>query len=202
MEPKLTLYLDLDRTLFMTDRIKPLLAEACERLYGIPPAKLQQEQPVYSVRVGDQYFYRFFEQLEHYGIARNRAIRELRQAFAGLDFLYADARKLLAYLSLHHWSATVLSLGDQDFQVFKYSLVPELQTLPIVCTEKLKDEYFRSHVPEKALIVDDHKVENLPATCQGVLLDRIQRKLLHRQADGYLVISDLTRVEELLRAYA
>jgi len=200
MQPKVTLYLDLDRTLFITDRVNELLDEACERLYGILPTKRRQDQPAYSTRVGDQHFYRFFDQLEQYGVARDRAVRELRQAFAGLDFLYPDARKLLAYLSLHQWPTVVLSLGDQDFQTFKYSLVPELQRLPIICTEALKGEYFRGHT-ETALIVDDRKIAGLPETCQGVLIDRTEHKLMHRQTDGYLVISDLTRVEELLRAY-
>lgn len=192
------LYLDLDHTLFNTDQANLRFGQVVEALFGITPAQLAHNQTAFSVQVGGgQHFYRFFAQLASIGIAIDRAKQQMHQALMNEDFLYPDARYLLSYLEKHNVSAKVLSLGDPDFQSFKYSLVPELQQYPFICVQALKGEYFQAHASEPAMIVDDMHIAALPEGCRGVLIDRTQAIRLQQQ-DDYCSINSLTVVKDLL----
>ena len=191
------LYLDLDRTLFMTEKAKQVFGDACKQLFGLDTKQLIEESTAFRVTVGDQHFYRFFDQLAGQGIAPSRAKKELAQALKGQDFLYPDARELLSYLDEKRIMPTILTLGDHDYQTFKASLVPELAARPIVTVEQPKAIFLQT-VTTAALIVDDHRVVDLAGRHRLVLIDREQSEPFLERDEGYTSINSLALVKYFL----
>ncbi|HEV2413034.1 MAG TPA: hypothetical protein VGS28_04520 [Candidatus Saccharimonadales bacterium] len=201
------LYLDLDRTLYMTDRALKLVAEECEKLWrdkGITAQRLIQEAPRYysSEDPNALRTHEFFRQMLAYGVDLRTEGGRLRDSLSKYDLLFPDARDLLDYVdTLNDLEVKIITFGEEDFQKFKLSLLPRLAKYPVIITMGEKATYIRRHEKKTpSLIVDDKTNPSLPAWCEGVLLDRTgntSSKDLDQES-GELVVNGLDAIKSLI----
>lgn len=195
------MYLDLDRTLYDTNRAAGLIRAALERGFsdkGITAQLLADEQEQFHQYHGEWYFYDFFSHMAAHNLDEQTIKSYLQEQLSSEDLLYPDAKDLLGSLESRRDDVLVLTFGDKRYQEFKYSLVPQLQQFRLVCIQSSKGNYIRTQVKRPSLIVDDKQILDLPSDCQGVLVDRT-REAAFEQADGYWLINDLSVVKELVR---
>jgi hypothetical protein len=175
------LLLDLDRTLFDTNRSFDYIliaAEACFGNRGISAKKMRDEYKNFYTSDDPTALrtYDFFEHLKSYGFAvTNDDIRVLRERVMNQgDLLFPDAHELLKYLETRpDLKVTILSFGVPQFQIFKCSLTPELEKYHMDCIFEEKGPFIkRTYEAEPSLIVDDKVIDDLPEWCRGVLLNR------------------------------
>ncbi|MGH7196282.1 MAG: hypothetical protein ACREGJ_00765 [Candidatus Saccharimonadales bacterium] len=168
-------YLDLDRTLFDTERFVLELFKVAGRIYrekGVRRMRLLTDLPHQIRYVGDLSYYPFFDHLAEYGVDTQEAKKLLYEALKDNDFLYKDAHELLDWLESHGIQPHILTFGDKDYQSFKISLAPRLQNLPVTIVQESKGAFLARQACESAILVDDKLVTDLPEWCTGALLTR------------------------------
>lgn len=128
------LYLDLDRTVFDTDRAILLWDELAKHYDLIPEACVMDRDSYYSWPVPGTYYHDLSRQLEAYGIFPEEAYELLRRsplADGRLQLPYtAQLVETLAPLT----EMTVLTFGADDYQRLKADLCPALKNIPVVTT--------------------------------------------------------------------
>lgn len=191
------IYVDLDRTLFDTDRAGLALKVAAQELYGLDAQQLAREESRFYVHVGNQYFYRFFDHLAARDVEPAKAAGELLEVLKGQDFLYPDAHEFVAHLRLNGYNSSILSFGDPAYQGFKYRLAPALANLPFICVDTPKGEYVRKHGQADSVIIDDKHVGAVPDACRAIQLMRGHHQPVSR-ADGRYIINDLRLAKGLI----
>lgn len=193
-------YLDLDRTLFDTERAKSAIYRALEDTYGIAADRLVQERAEHYVHPHDDetYYYPLFKHLEStYEIDPDEAASCLEEQLRGQDFLYPDAVPLLDDLEERGIRTSILTFGDVPYQQFKVALCEELFGMSALVTTKPKGKHIGQAPSQRSLIVDDKRVADLPKRCQGIQLDR-RSEIPAYNAGDYLVVNGLHAVSQLL----
>lgn len=127
-------YLDLDRTIFDTDKASMLWHELAKHYDLIPEACHADRERFYVWPVPGTYYHDMSAQLEAYGIYPPEAFEILRcspLADGRLQLPYTDqlihALRPLADL-------VVLTFGADDYQHLKAALCPALNGIPVITT--------------------------------------------------------------------
>lgn len=189
------IYLDLDRTLLDTPRFSQAVITAFEQEYRVPAKEFQEQMPQFYVRHADMQYYDFYGHVRMLGHDPHEVTERLMPLLAGSDFLYPDVRPLLARLARTSVQVSVLSYGPEDYQGFKYSLLPELHGLPFVATLRFKQEYLAEQPQLPSLLVDDKAVRPLPEWCSQFLIDRTAGSLKSHEGERLWRINSLDVVE-------
>jgi hypothetical protein len=196
------LYLDLDRTLFDTpefmERIMTIMATQIGGSMTAPNL-LEEALSRYRILAAGQYTYQFFTHMAAYGFDQVKLEAFLREQLQGDDFLYPDAHGLLDYVDEQKIPVTILTFGDTLYQCFKASLVDRLKNYERACVLIEKPQYLAEHADRPSMLVDDKifQVNQLPAHCTGVLINRMQKDRLVMH-DGYYQVNTLEAVKGLL----
>lgn len=162
-----TFYLDLDRTLFRTEKVDELFAA----IAGFYPDTSQvsdayeQRQQYYVVPFatdGDTrtYYHDTVAQLEAMGI-------DAAEAFASIQPLLGDGRfeydGLPAFISLlrKRGEVKVLTFGEDRYQRAKAALCPSLANVEVITILVPKAQWLNTHASAGDWIVDDRILEGL-----------------------------------------
>ncbi len=179
---KSTFYLDLDRTLFHTDRIADLFP-VLERLYPENTA-LQNgfaSREKYFVfphlKDGDvkTYYYDLARQLREAGLDLDKAFTALHGELGDGRFEYEGARELVEALQTRG-EVKVLTYGEDVYQKFKASLCPSLAGLEVITTVEPKVEYLNEHCAAGDWIVDDKIINGLAVGIRAVHIQHEQAR--------------------------
>ena len=171
--PEPALLLDLDRTLFDTDRYTNALLQAIAPQLGMTAATLTAEVPTEYVvsPLGGGSYYDMTRHLSRHGLA----FSDIEQCAMGLpdDFLFPDAIRLLRALSASSRDAQVLTHGEQKTQELKLVVCQPLGSLAAHVTLTPKGVFIAEHWPEtKGMIIDDKDIADLPEGWMGVRINR------------------------------
>jgi hypothetical protein len=192
------IYLDLDRTLLDTPRFSDAIITAFERAYHVAANDFQAQMPQFYVHHGDMQYYDFYGHVAMLGHDPQEVTERLRPVLSGQDFLYPDARALIMALADAPAQASVLSYGPENYQSYKFSLLPELHHLPFVATLQFKQDYLVDQPHVSSLLVDDKIVAPLPAWCSQFLIDRSAAAPKSEESERLWRINSLAAVESAL----
>lgn len=180
---KPTFYIDLDRTLFHTDRIAELFP-VLERLYPENTAlrngfaSREQYFVFPHVKDGDTktYYYDLARQLREAGLDLDKTFDALRTELGDGRFEYEGARELMRALRTYG-SVKILTYGEDVYQKFKASLCPSLRGLEVITTVKPKVEYLNDCCVAGDWIVDDKIIDGLALGIRAVHIQHDRMKL-------------------------
>jgi len=164
---KPTFYLDLDRTLFHTERIGELFA-VLERIYPDNAAlrggyERREEYFVFPhLDDGDTktYYYDLAGQLRAAGLDVESTFGMLRAELGDGRFEYDGAEELVESLRAQG-VVKVLTYGEDVYQKFKASLCPSLKGLEVITTVEPKVDYLNEHAAAGDWIIDDKVINGL-----------------------------------------
>jgi FMN phosphatase YigB (HAD superfamily) len=185
--------LDLDRTLFNTDRFANDLIALLSKQFGIDAAAYRQEMGQYFDPVTEAYdFYR------HATTATGASPGELNTAIqAGLpsqSYVYEDVAPWLAHHQQAGMEIVVMTTGHRSFQQLKLDYSPELAKLPHIITPHNKGAVLKQYLANtqsaselpltqynRVILVDDN-----PITFEGLgRTSRIAAYQLARLTERY-----------------
>ena len=160
-------YVDLDRTVFRTERVKELFA-AIERLYPDNRAVKDgyKKRATYYVfahkEEGDTttYYHDIVAWLRDAGLDYREVFARLHNSFNDGRFEYPGAARFIHQLR-SMGTVKVLTYGEDIYQRFKASLCPSLQGVEIITLIASKAEYLNSHAGPGDWIIDDKRLDGL-----------------------------------------
>jgi FMN phosphatase YigB (HAD superfamily) len=164
-------FLDLDRTLFDTDRAKPIIYEAIQEAYDIDADALRFDRRRHYVYPSgdDTYYYPLFAHLhKDHAIDPDEAAGKLGDALEGHDFLFEDAHLFLDELDAAEAPASILTFGDDAYQEFKVSLCPRLSDYDVTVTRESKGLHIATTTEAPSVMIDDKRIHSL-AHATGLL---------------------------------
>lgn len=159
------IYIDLDRTLFNTDKFKVSAWQWIEVNYKNIDAELETERlGKFMKHTGDMHMYDFFAHVSEVLKLDNEAMsslkNNLRSSMRETDLLLAGAAQALTILK-ELGDCHILSFGEEHYQIFKARCVPALDNLPVTIVQEPKGDYLRrAGVDERCLLIDDKLVHN------------------------------------------
>lgn len=159
----LTVFLDLDRTLFNTTAFGlekwRFLGDTYPQIDG---QREHANQHNFYVQDGDSYAYDFATHLEALNLKVDEVYMALLQSeIADGRLEYAGVSDLVAWIR-RHGEVRVLTYGIDDYQRLKASLCPSLEGVEVITTLRPKGEYLADK--GRAWLVDDKPIGNqLPA---------------------------------------
>lgn len=193
------LLVDFDRTLFDTSRfVEAWWRRAAER-YHIDIARELGRMEEYFNYVGQWRSYDFYRHVGELGLTVpvEQLLDTVRRDLATQDFTYDDAKYV--FQLKEHRDVELVTFGNQPYQTYKISFVPELKAWTKHITEVDKADYLRVKFGDRPLaLVDDKDLQaELPANVDFVRLNRSQAEPVVKR--GKLVaISGLNHLEEVL----
>lgn len=172
-----TFYLDLDRTLFRTERAHELL-DVVQEAY--PDNEEMQEghkkRPNFCVfphqdeANAKTYYYDFIAHLKAAGLNHGEVFERIRPALSDGRFEYEGVAKLIRELQALG-EVAILTYGEDIYQRYKASLCPSLEGLPITTVLEPKAQFLNEHAGTGDWMVDDKIIHGLES---GVRAIRIQ----------------------------
>jgi len=177
-----TFYVDLDRTIFHTERIGEVFS-ALEATYpdnvAIRDGYAAREQHyVFPHRDdGDEktYYYDLAGQLRGAGIAINEAFRALQARLGDGRFEYEGADTLVRALRARG-NVKVLTYGEDVYQRFKAALCPSLAGVEVITTLEPKAIYLNEHATANDWIIDDKIIVGLSNGMRAVHIQHDPQK--------------------------
>lgn len=170
-----TFYLDLDRTLFRTERVADLYA-AIERLYpentAIKDGYTKREgYYVYAHKDADDptYYHDIARQLQNAGLDAEEVFTRLRNTVGDGRFEYVGVRKLVQALQARG-RVVVLTYGEDLYQRGKARLCPSLEGVEIITLIGSKAEYLNEYAAPGDWIVDDKPLIGLKPGIRSILV--------------------------------
>lgn len=172
-----TFYVDLDRTLFITDRVGEIF-DAIERLY--PDNKHikggYERRRTYCVfprqLEGDDamYYHDIVAQLRDAGLDSNEVFTRLTDDICDGKFEYPGIAELIQTLQARG-EVKILTYGEDLYQRFKVSLCPSLAGIEVVSTVEPKTQYLNENASAGDWIIDDKLMTDIKP---GIRVVRIQ----------------------------
>jgi hypothetical protein len=160
-------YLDLDRTLFKTDKLREVW-EYIEAQYPMAVGAYDSRETFYYY-VDDLYYYDMGGHLASLGLEPQDVYADVAEAgFADGRFEYDGCHELIETLEKHGADIRILTFGADDFQRFKVSLCPSLQGLEVMTTLRSKAELL-DELEQECWLVDDKMLgDELPGNVSFV----------------------------------
>lgn len=161
-------YLDLDRTLFRTDKAAEIFA-MIEQLYpdnyharhGYAKRAEHYVYPQKSIGDETSYYHDVAQWLRDVGIDENEAFARLAVSdLADGRFEYPGVAELITQLQ-HYGEVKILTYGEDTYQRFKARLCPSLKGIEVVTTTQQKSVYLNAHGRPGDWIVDDKVIEGI-----------------------------------------
>jgi len=180
---KPTFYLDLDRTIFHTERVEdffPIL----ERLYpdntALHDGYARRKQYFVFPHLDDgdtkTYYYDLARQLREAGLNLDTAFAALRDELGDGRLEFEGAGALVRVLQAHG-VVKVLTYGEDVYQTFKASLCPALNGLEVITTLEPKAKYLNEHSVAGDWIVDDKIISGLTTGIRAIHIQHDVAKL-------------------------
>ena len=194
---KPTFYLDLDRTLFHTERIGELFP-VLERIYPDNAAlrggyERREEYFVFPhLDDGDTktYYYDLAGQLRAAGLDVGQAFAILRTELGDGRFEYDGVEELVEALRAQG-VVKILTYGEDVYQKFKASLCPSLEGLEVITTVEPKVDYLNEHAAAGDWIIDDKVINGLEPRVLAVYIqhDDLKRADAHslREVEDFVL---------------
>jgi len=157
--PKPTFYIDLDRTLFHTDKageIFAALASAYPDNARIAEGYDQRGEYYVFPHDGDDvtYYHDIVAQLREAGVDCAEAFSRIRPQLSDSRFEYPGAEHLMAVLQARG-TVKILTYGEDTYQRFKVELCPSLAGVEVIAIIESKTAYLNMHAGPKDWIIDD-----------------------------------------------
>lgn len=171
---KPTFYLDLDRTIFHTERVDQLFL-VLERLYPENAALRDgyARRAKYFVFPhlddGDEktYYYDLARQLSDAGLNLDEAFAALRTELGDGRLEFEGAFGLVQALK-GFGTVKILTYGEDAYQKFKASLCPSVAGLEVLTTVEPKVEYLNAHAETGDWVIDDKVISGLNPEVRAV----------------------------------
>ncbi|MBC7512055.1 hypothetical protein H7142_00125 [Candidatus Saccharibacteria bacterium] len=190
--PRPLLLIDLDRTLFDTDKFIVAIWDFAEVYYGISADKERARASNYYDHYGDMYDYKFFDHLQAVagsGYSRSEFIAAAAAKLSG-NFLYDDAT-----IEVIDLIDAIVTFGNRDYQTFKLLLCPQLASIERHFLLEPKGQYIRRIFAQPTLLVDDKHLDGeIHEPCVFVRIDRTSRIAKSNQG----IITSLSQVPALV----
>ena len=187
---KPTFYLDLDRTIFHTERIDEFFP-VIERIYPnnavLRNGYARREQ--YFVfphrKDGDEktYYYDLAQQLSDAGLNIDEVFGVLRKELGDGRFEYRGVDELIRTLRAHG-EVKILTYGEDVYQKFKASLCPSIAGIEVITTTKPKVDYLNLYAKPGDWIIDDKVIPGLKHGVDAVHIQHNDKNL----ADAHSLI--------------
>ena len=162
----MTVYLDLDRTLFRTDEFMGELWQVIAELYREPEYAEEATRLAnhYVPQSDGQPLYDLSTHLRALGLNPEMLYPQLVQSrLSEIDWLYDGAVQLIDWL-VDNTEVRILTYGAETFQRLKLALCPKLAGIPVTIIQSDKAEWLASQRAAGVLI--DDKAVAVPATMQ------------------------------------
>lgn len=171
---KPTFYLDLDRTIFHTERVEDFFP-VLERLYpdnlALRDGYARREQYFVFPHLDDgdtkTYYYDLARQLREAGLNLDTVFVALRAELGDGRLEFDGAQELVRALRACG-NVKVLTYGEDVYQTFKASLCPSLNGLEVITTLEPKARYLNEHSVAGDWIVDDKIISGLTTGIRAV----------------------------------
>lgn len=154
----MTVYLDLDRTLFRTPGFSKFFWEKLHTLYPeIDHVAAVADQETYYRTVGDLYFYDATTHLEDLGFDAEEVFARLETSELGDGrFEFDGANELVSALK-SRVDVQLLTFGEDRYQRFKATLCPSISGLSVATTLNAKANFFKN-LEGTHYLVDDKPI--------------------------------------------
>ncbi len=160
-------YVDLDRTLFRTDRVSELFA-AVERLYpdnDIIKGGYDKRAAYYVFahkEEGDEatYYHDIVAQLHDAGLDHTEVFARLREELGDGRFEYPGAKDFIRALQALG-EVKALTYGEDAYQRLKAVLCPSLEGVEVIAIIASKSDYLNRHAHTGDWIIDDKRLHGL-----------------------------------------
>lgn len=192
-------FVDLDRTLFDTDIFVASLWLILQKKYGVDAEAEKKRAPKFYTYDGDLYDYHFFDHLKQLNIGNDEAITlEMTLQLRNQFLLFNDVEEGLKVLD-ELGEFTILTFGNERYQKFKLSCVPELTRYPVVTVQQHKKHFFSHQYTDPSILIDDKDLGgSLPEQVEFYRIDRMQ-PLPVMDHKGYKSIRRLQNIKEALQ---
>ncbi|HET8690178.1 MAG TPA: hypothetical protein VFL81_01975 [Candidatus Saccharimonadales bacterium] len=193
------LLVDFDRTLFDTSRFAETWWRWAAERYAIDIARELGRMEEYFNYVGQWRSYDFYRHIGELDleVPVEQMLEQARHDLAGENFTYADARAVFKLKDERR--IELVTFGNQRYQAYKISFVSMLDDWVKHITEVDKADYLRAKFGERPLVLVDDKDlhRELAENVEFIRLNRAQDHPVE-QADGWVSINSLDRLEEVL----
>ncbi len=162
--------MDLDRTLFDTDKFVKVIWDFAERYYGIDAAAERGKAPDYFTYHNEMYDYRFFDHLRAATGKKYNKEQFVSAAKTGLPggYLYGDVTTAVIDLI-----DAIITFGNQEYQMLKLALCPGLKNIDSHYLLEPKGPYIARTFKQPSILIDDKRLEGeILAPCTFVRIDR------------------------------
>lgn len=180
--PSYNLVVDLDRTLFDTNRFTHDVAETLEAAFHINARHFIHDIPNHYLQTGANLrTYDLFAHTAHLALDADAVEHCLlstlpARATPPSGYMYPDAPGFISFLQAapEVQNLSILTYGDTRTQRIKFTLSQAvLGAIPSVITQSPKDVYLRTqHESGRGIIIDDKHIENLPPNFTHIFIDR------------------------------
>lgn len=175
-------YLDLDRTVFRTDKVGELFA-AIEHLYPRNDSikgGYNKRCDYYVFAHADQgddmtYYHDMVAQLRDAGLDATAVFARLRAELADGRFEYPDLAECVHTLQ-RYGTVKVLTYGEDKYQRLKAALCPSLEGIEVVTLIGPKAEYLATHAASGDWIIDDKRLANMPKGVGAVYIQHNEQE--------------------------
>lgn len=198
-------YLDLDRTLFQTDRIGEVWVYLAQQYPGIIDPKYERQRAeLFYEWCNDLYCYDMSSQLRQIGLIPEDIYHEvIASPLADGRLEYTDCSSLVNFLKTVS-DLAILTYGRDDYQRFKAALCPSLAGIPIETTLETKAEVLKRTAVHgiEVWLVDDKPIgSELPASIRFIQVNLEARSGDNGKAadNSRPVCSTLREVEDYFR---
>lgn len=192
-------FLDLDRTLFRTERWQLIADEVSKRFLGEESGqKLLAQQKKYQIYPDKdhptRYYHDFIQQLIDNGLDPEVVFETLtHSSLADGRFEYEGTAAFITWLQ-QYGTTTILTYGNDRYQRFKVALCPSLKDIPIITTLGEKSKYLSS-TTGGTWMIDDKFVEGLSSNTHFIRIDHT--RVLPRK-EPYPVCYSFEEIEEVI----
>lgn len=194
------IFVDLDRTLFDTDRFYAEVWRVLGERHGFDgdAAQKRVKEFYYEVRAGYHYDYGFHNHLAAYipQVSVPQAMAEVYDALKNTSFLYDDATELFGWQP--SYDVHVLTFGETDRQQFKLRFCELLAPLPTHIILEPKAQFIAANFPNRhGLLIDDKIEGDLPPYIKQIHIDRQSGVAISRKS-AIILVNSLKQVTPLL----
>ena len=166
----LTVFLDLDRTLFRTSDLDEAEWGLLGRQFGIDSEAELARRTDFHVRSEKAYYYDFAAHVRAAGLGEEAVFAFLLQSTLADGRMEYDGVAELVTWAKQRGTVHVLTYGPANYQRFKAALCPSLKEAEIITTLQSKSKYFREQCPTgEVWMVDDKPIGgDLPDTVRFI----------------------------------
>lgn len=192
--------MDLDRTLFRTEKYEEIIAEL-ERRYPQLTKRSAQDYFVHPyLNDGDEktYYHDVSQWLRDGGLDPCVVYDELRSTeLADGRFEYEDVTSFIDMIR-KYGELCILTFGEELYQAAKVSLCPSLAGIRVVTTLSPKAVYLHSHAHADDWMIDDKEIADMPSEVKFVRV-LYDGKIIG--AKSYPVCADLEELGNYIAAH-